>query len=54
MQVEAEVVHKASLNGSSNGTTYLERSTRLEREMYGGEPYEYYPLGQYIVAAPGV
>ena len=22
--------------------------------MYGGELYEYYPLGQYIVAAPGV
>jgi uncharacterized protein (DUF433 family) len=26
----------------------------LVREMYGGEPYEYYPLGQYVVAAPGV
>lgn len=24
------------------------------REIYGGEPYEYYPLGRYIVAAPGV
>lgn len=23
-------------------------------EMVGGEPYEYYPLGDYIVAAPGV
>jgi uncharacterized protein (DUF433 family) len=23
-------------------------------EMYGGEPYEYYPLGQYVVRAPGV
>jgi uncharacterized protein (DUF433 family) len=23
-------------------------------EMYGGEPYEYYPLGEHIVAAPGV
>jgi len=22
--------------------------------MYGDVPYEYYPLGQYIVAAPGV
>jgi len=22
--------------------------------MVGGEPYEYYPLGHYIVAAPGV
>lgn len=27
---------------------------KLVREMYGGEPYEYYPLGKYIVAAPGV
>lgn len=26
----------------------------LVREMYGGEIYEYYPLGQYIVRAPGV
>ena len=26
----------------------------LVREDYGGEPYEYYPLGEYIVAAPGV
>ncbi len=24
------------------------------REMYGGEVYEYYPLGEHIVAAPGV
>ena len=23
-------------------------------EFVGGEPYEYYPLGQYIVRAPGV
>ncbi len=29
-------------------------STKLVREMIGGESYEYYPLGQYIVAAPGV
>jgi uncharacterized protein (DUF433 family) len=29
-------------------------STKLVREMMGGESYEYYPLGQYIVAAPGV
>lgn len=26
----------------------------LVTEMYGGEPYEYYPLGKYIVRAPGV
>ncbi len=24
----------------------------LVRELYGGEAYEYYPLGEYIVAAP--
>lgn len=29
-------------------------STKLVREMVGGESYEDYPLGQYIVAAPGV
>lgn len=23
-------------------------------EIYGGEPHEYYPLGQYAVRAPGV
>jgi uncharacterized protein (DUF433 family) len=23
-------------------------------EMYGDVPYEYYPIGQYIVTAPGV
>ena len=27
---------------------------KLAREMYGGEIYEYYPLGKYVVAAPGV
>ncbi|HTF38683.1 MAG TPA: DUF433 domain-containing protein [Blastocatellia bacterium] len=26
----------------------------LVRETLHGEPYEYYPLGKYIVAAPGV
>lgn len=26
----------------------------LVRELYGGEIYEYYPLGKYIVRAPGV
>jgi uncharacterized protein (DUF433 family) len=26
----------------------------LVREMVGGEPYEYYRLGEYIVVAPGV
>ncbi len=27
---------------------------QLTSEIYGGELYEYYPLGKYIVAAPGV
>ena len=26
----------------------------LVREILNGEPYEYYPLGKYVVAAPGV
>jgi uncharacterized protein (DUF433 family) len=29
-------------------------ATDLVREFYGGEPYEYYPLGEYVVAAPDV
>ena len=24
------------------------------REMVGGEPYEYFPLGKFIVCAPGI
>jgi uncharacterized protein (DUF433 family) len=27
---------------------------KLVREMVDGEPYEYFPLGKYVVAAPGV
>lgn len=27
---------------------------KLVREEYGGETYEYYPLGEYVVVAPGV
>ncbi|MCC7161268.1 MAG: DUF433 domain-containing protein [Anaerolineae bacterium] len=27
---------------------------RLVKEVVGGEPYEYYPLGEYVVVAPGV
>lgn len=26
----------------------------LVKEVFGGEPYEYYPLGEYVVVAPGV
>lgn len=33
----------------------MKRTTRkLVREMVGGEPYEYYPVGRHIVIAPGV
>src|SRR6266851_5627417 len=31
-----------------------QRKRKLVNEIVGGEPYEYYPLGQHIVAAPGV
>jgi uncharacterized protein (DUF433 family) len=27
---------------------------KLVREVLGGEPYEYYPVGRHIVVAPGV
>jgi hypothetical protein len=27
---------------------------QIVRELYGGSLYEYYPIGQHIVAAPGV
>ncbi len=30
------------------------RRKKLVRETVGGEPYEYYPLGRYIVRAPGI
>ena len=31
-----------------------QRKRKLVSEIFGGEPYEYYPLGEHIVAAPGV
>ncbi|MEZ4707151.1 MAG: DUF433 domain-containing protein [Caldilineaceae bacterium] len=37
---------------NQNGATAKERE--LVQEMYGGELYEYYPLGKYVVAAPGI
>jgi uncharacterized protein (DUF433 family) len=27
---------------------------KLVREVVGGEPYEYYPVGRHIVVAPGI
>lgn len=47
--------HSSSMNGrkqqSLNGRS---KSKKLMREMVGGEPYEYYPVGRYIVCAPEV
>jgi uncharacterized protein (DUF433 family) len=31
-----------------------QRKRKLVREIVGGEPYDYYPLGEHIVCAPGV
>src|SRR6476620_4918331 len=31
-----------------------ERKWEMVTEIVGGEPYAYYPLGEHIVAAPGV
>src|SRR2546421_2434364 len=31
-----------------------QRKRQLVCEIVGGEPYEYYPLGEHVVAAPGV
>jgi uncharacterized protein (DUF433 family) len=39
---------------SENQQTKGRNGTKLKQEMYGGELYEYYPLGKHIVAAPGV
>lgn len=32
----------------------VKATKKLRREMVQGEPYEYYPLEKYIVAAPGI
>jgi uncharacterized protein (DUF433 family) len=31
-----------------------QRKRKLVREIVGGEPYDYYALGEYVVCAPGV
>ena len=43
----------AQPNRLTSGTS-RPKVNKLFREIFGGEPYEYYPLGEYIVAAPGV
>lgn len=42
-----------AVNGKRR-TARKNATKKLVREMYGGEPYEYYPLGKYVVAAPGI
>lgn len=32
----------------------MTNKTNLVTEIVGDEPYEYYPLGQYVVRAPGI
>lgn len=50
----------STVNGKKRERTPRETRTpykarnELVTEMYGDEPYAYYPLGKYIVAAPGV
>jgi len=39
---------------ASVSTKRKDTKLKLVRETLHGEPYEYYPLGKYIVAAPGV
>ena len=61
---KAKVMEKASppdgkrihsRNGRHQQSADLRSKTKkLVREMVGGEPYEYYRLGRYIVSAPGV
>lgn len=43
MQLETQITNGVAKSGLT-----------LERELYGDEIYEYYPLGKYIVAAPGI
>ena len=66
MFVSPTVVGNAVILGSCAGTLYaLDRTkgtpiwlydTRADGSaaQFHGEPYDYYPLGKYIVAAPGV
>jgi uncharacterized protein (DUF433 family) len=41
-------------NGAAPHNGAFSPASELVQELYGGELYEYYPLGQYIVRAPGV
>jgi uncharacterized protein (DUF433 family) len=47
----------SALSRRRNGHKVVIRSKgkrKLVREMFGGEPYEYYRIGRYIVSAPGI
>lgn len=41
-------------NGATTHSGASSHAGELVQELYGGELYEYYPLGQYIVQAPGI
>lgn len=56
---KSKVMQKASRpslkrSNSMNGRTRSNKTKKLVREMVGGEPYEYYSIGRYIVCAPGI
>ncbi|MCI0695477.1 DUF433 domain-containing protein [candidate division KSB1 bacterium] len=46
--------HSNSMNGRKRSASMRSKSKKLVREMVGGEPYEYYPIGRYVVCAPGI
>lgn len=54
--LDSEVILMSTVNGRAmSGLTDKSKAVdQLHSELYGGEVYEYYALGQYIVAAPGV
>src|SRR3954447_17043225 len=67
MKTASKVARKTKAIRSGNGKNKSTRpangnhkialkpsAKKLVTEMVGGEPYEYYPLGKYVVAAPEV
>ena len=49
--VDTSVVIKMRTRKASEGVELMQA---LMTKMVGGEPYQFYPLGEYIVRAPGV
>src|SRR5215468_4650967 len=41
-------------NGHTKRVSMKKTVKKFIREVVGGEPYEYYPVGRHIVVAPGV